>query len=56
MELKFTFTTEETNIILKGLQMLSWKEVDPLIRKMQIQAQAQMNPPKEETKEEKRKA
>ena len=42
-EMQLTFTTEEVNIILKGLGNLKFKTVYALIGKIQNQANSQLN-------------
>jgi hypothetical protein len=42
IELNFTFTFAEANAILAGLQELPAKIANPLIKKMQEQAQPQL--------------
>jgi hypothetical protein len=44
-ELTFTFTIEEANSILAGLQELPGKICNPLSAKIQKQANAQLQPP-----------
>lgn len=44
-ELNFVFSIEEANYILAGLQELPAKICNPLSKKIQEQAQAQLQPP-----------
>lgn len=46
MELTFKVTEQEANVILAGLQELPAKVANPMMRKLQEQAQEQL-PPKE---------
>jgi hypothetical protein len=47
IELKFTLTYSEANAILAGLQELPAKIANPIIQKMQQQAQTQLPKPEE---------
>lgn len=49
--LNFTFTIEEANVILAGLQELPAKIANPLTQKLQEQAREQLMP-KQETDSE----
>ena len=42
MEFTIKLSTEEVNVLFKALGLLSWNESNPLIIKMQAQAQAQI--------------
>lgn len=44
-EINFVFTVEEANYLLAGLQELPGKICNPLSKKIQEQAQAQLQPP-----------
>lgn len=48
MEFTFTVTEQEANVLLAGLQELPAKVANPLTRKLQDQAQAQMPKPEEQ--------
>ena len=43
MDLKFTLTTDETNLVLEGLGHLSFGKVYKLVSKIQRQAQQQLS-------------